>query len=64
MAADEYDEPGIAIGVKHPKWGFISFASVFYGCTEAKELGEQMELAQRIVDALNSPTPNTTKDIK
>ena len=53
-ARDEYAQPGIAIGVHHPRWGFISFASVVYGCEEAKELGGQMAIAKSIVKALNA----------
>jgi len=54
MAADEYDEPGIAIGAELPGIGFVSIASVVMGCEEAKALGTQEEIAQRIVNALNA----------
>lgn len=51
---DEYSGQGVVIGMKLPEVGFVSVASVVYGCTEAKEIGGQMEIAQRIVTALNS----------
>jgi hypothetical protein len=58
MSMNEYSDPGICIGVDLPDVGFVSIASVVYGCAEAKELGDQMEIAARIVKALNAPAPS------
>lgn len=64
MAEDEYSEPGIAIGAELPEVGFVSVASVVYGCEEAKALGDQMDIAQRIVAALNGIHAGYINDLK